>query len=187
MPVKEYHSACEWKPLSISDPVNVRRPAGVPLGIDSTDRRLLLALRANGRSTYAELGRLVGLSAPAVHDRVGKLEAAGHVTGYHAEVAPSALGLGVSALVGIFTREGVEQDVVAERLREVPPIEDCWAVAGEETFIVKVRAPDVDALESILGTLRRIRGVARTRTTVVLSTPWEGRVPFAPEPDTAPE
>ena len=149
----------------------------VPRVTDGIDRQLLVALRANGRSTYAELGRLVGLSAPSVHDRVGKLEAAGHVTGYHAEVAPSSLGLGVSALVGIFTREGVEQDDVAGRLRGVAAIEDCWAVAGEETFVIKVRAADVDALEQTLGVLRRIRGVARTRTTVVLSTPWEGRVP----------
>jgi len=147
-------------------------------GLDAIDRRLLAALRAHGRATYAELARLVGLSAPAVHERVAKLEAAGAVTGYHAAVDPASMGLGVSALVGVFTREGAEQDEVAERLREVTAIEDCWVVAGEETFVVKVRAPDVDALETTLGVLRRTRGVARTRTTVVLSTRWEGRVPF---------
>jgi len=144
---------------------------------------LLQALRANGRATFAELARLVGLSAPAVHDRVQKLESSGLITGYHAAVDASALGLGVSALVGIFTREGAEQDVVAERLREVTAVEDCWVVAGEETFVVKVRAPDVDALEQTLGVLRRTRGVARTRTTVVLSTRWEDRVPFEELPE----
>lgn len=144
--------------------------------VDPVDRQLLAALRANARATYADLARIVGLSAPAVHDRVRRLEAAGIVTGYHAAVAPAALGLGVSALVGIYQRDDAEQDDVAHRLAEVPEIEDCWFVAGDEAFIVKVRVPDVDALEQSLASLRRIPGVARTRTTVVLSTRWEGRV-----------
>jgi Lrp/AsnC family leucine-responsive transcriptional regulator len=149
--------------------------------VDSTDRALIAALRANARATYAELARVVGLSAPAVHERVRRLEAAGIVTGYHAAVAPAALGLGVSALVGIHQADGYEQDEIAVRLAEVPVIEDCWFVAGEEAFVVKVRVPDVDALEHTLAVLRRIPGVARTRTTVVLSTRWEGRVQLAGE------
>lgn len=144
--------------------------------VDSVDRALIAALRANARATYADLAKLVGLSAPAVHDRVRRLEATGIVTGYHAAVAAAALGLGVSALVGILQSDDVEQDDLAERLAEVPEIEDCWFVAGEEAFVVKVRVPDVDSLEHTLGVLRRIPGVARTRTTVVLSTRWEGRV-----------
>ncbi|HEV2890877.1 MAG TPA: Lrp/AsnC family transcriptional regulator [Frankiaceae bacterium] len=144
--------------------------------VDSVDRSLLAALRANARATYAELARVVGLSAPAVHDRVRRLESAGIVTGYHAAVAPVALGLGVSALVGIYQRDDAEQDDVATRLADVPEIEDCWFVAGDEAFVVKVRVPDVETLEQTLAVLRRIPGVARTRTTVVLSTRWEGRV-----------
>jgi Lrp/AsnC family leucine-responsive transcriptional regulator len=144
--------------------------------VDAVDRRLIAALRANARATYAELAALVGLSGPAVHHRVKRLEAAGIVTGYHAAVAPVALGLGVSALVGIHQSDDAEQDDLAARLAEVPVIEDCWFVAGEEAFVVKVRVADVDALEHALGVLRRIPGVARTRTTVVLSTRWEGRV-----------
>ncbi len=148
--------------------------------MDQMDQRLLQALRADGRATYAELGRLVGLSAPSAHDRVAKLEATGVITGYHAAVQPAAIGLGVLALVGIFTTESGDQDVVAERLRRVEALEDCWTVAGEETFIVTVRARDVDGLEHTLGALRRLEGVARTRTTVVLSTRWEDRAPAAP-------
>ncbi|HEU0129496.1 MAG TPA: Lrp/AsnC family transcriptional regulator [Mycobacteriales bacterium] len=144
--------------------------------VDATDRALIAALRANARATFAELARVVGLSAPAVHERVRRLEATGIITGYHAAVAPAALGLGVSALVGIHQSDDVEQDDLAARLSAVPVIEDCWFVAGEEAFVVKVRVPDVDALEHTLGVLRRIPGVARTRTTVVLSTRWEGRV-----------
>jgi Lrp/AsnC family leucine-responsive transcriptional regulator len=150
--------------------------------VDSVDRTLIAALRANGRATYAELARLVGLSAPAVHERVGKLEAAGVITGYQASVDPTALGLGVSALVGVLQGDRSDSDRIAEALVALPEIEDCWFVAGEETFVVKVRVPDVAALEQTIGALNRIRGVARTRTTVVLSTRFEGRFRAAAGP-----
>ena len=143
--------------------------------MDDIDRMLVDALRSNERESYAELGRRVGLSPPAVHDRVARLEATGVITGYHAAVSPAAVGLGVGALVGIYLSDSAEQDEVAARLETVPQIEDCWLVAGEEAFVVKVRVADVDALEHLLGVLRRVPGVARTVTTVVLSTRWEGR------------
>ena len=74
--------------------------------MDAVDRQLLDALRANARVTYAELARIVGLSAPAVHERVGKLEATGVITGYHAAIAPESLGYAMNALVGIFMSDG---------------------------------------------------------------------------------
>ncbi len=149
---------------------------------DGVDRQLIEALRANARATFAELARLVGLSAPAVHERVGKLESSGVITGYHAAVEPAALGLGVSALVGILQGDRGDPDRIYAALREMPEIEDCWFVAGEETFVVKVRVPDMTSLEQVIGALNRIRGVARTRTTVVLSTRFEGRPRPVPEP-----
>ncbi len=149
--------------------------------VDEVDRTLIEALRANGRTTFAELARRVGLSAPAVHERVAKLEAAGVITGYHASVDPTALGLGVSALVGVLQGDRADSDRIFAALRGMPEIEDCWFVAGEETFVVRVRVPDVAALEQTIGALNRIRGVARTRTTVVLSTRFEGRVRPATE------
>ena len=159
-------------------------PASPP-GLDSVDRALLAALRTNGRASYAELARLVGLSAPSVQDRVKRLEDRGFVAGYAAIVVPRAIGLGVTALVGISQGEGADQEDVARRLRDVEAIEDCWLVAGEESFVAKVRVADVAALEHTLAVLQRIRGVARTRTTVVLSTRWEGRTPPPPLPDVA--
>ncbi|HZB49048.1 MAG TPA: Lrp/AsnC family transcriptional regulator [Mycobacteriales bacterium] len=152
--------------------------------VDRVDRALIEALRANGRATFADLARRVGLSAPAVHERVGKLEAAGVITGYHAAVDPIALGLGVSALVGVLQGDRGDPDRIYEALRGMPEIEDCWFVAGEETFVLKVRVPDVAELEQTIGALNRIRGVARTRTTVVLSTRFEGRVRAATDPST---
>ncbi|HEY7857210.1 MAG TPA: Lrp/AsnC family transcriptional regulator [Candidatus Nanopelagicales bacterium] len=149
-------------------------PSG-PRGLDAVDVVLLEALRANGRASYVELARSVGLSAPSVQDRVRRLEERGYVSGYAAVVPPQALGLGVSALVGIGQSESADQEDVARRLRDLPEIEDCYLVAGEDAFIAKVRVADVAALERTLARLQAIRGVSRTRTTVVLSTRWEGR------------
>ncbi|MDQ2836351.1 MAG: Lrp/AsnC family transcriptional regulator [Actinomycetota bacterium] len=150
--------------------------------MDAVDRSLLDALRANARATYAELAREVGLSAPAVHERVGKLEAQGVITGYHAAVAPESLGYSMSALVGVFLSDTADEDVVAAELAALAAVEDCWFVAGEESFVVKVRVPDVGGLEKAIRAVTKIRGVARTRSTVVLSTRFEGRVQPAGQP-----
>ncbi|MCU1600010.1 MAG: transcriptional regulator, AsnC family [Frankiales bacterium] len=143
--------------------------------MDDTDRRLVQALLVDGRASWADLARQVGLSAPAVQERVRKLERDGVLRGTAAVVAPGAVGLGVSALVGLQQREGVDADDIVARLREVPEIEDCWFVAGDEAFLVKVRVRDLDDLDRTLRVLRHVPGVTRTRTTVVLNTPFEGR------------
>lgn len=143
--------------------------------MDTVDRRIIDALRLDGRATYAELGRQVGLSASAVHERVGKLEAAGVIIGYHAIVDPNAVGLGVTALVGIHPTDTADQEDVALALGKLPEVESCYAVAGDDAFVVKVRVATVDELERTLGRLRGIDGVSRTRTTVVLSTRFEAR------------
>jgi Lrp/AsnC family transcriptional regulator, leucine-responsive regulatory protein len=143
--------------------------------VDELDRRIITELRLHGRATFAELGRQVGLSASAVHERVGKLESSGVITGYHATVDASSIGLGVTALVGIQLSDNGDDDDVARALGELLEVESCWAVAGDEAFVAKVRVPTVDQLERALRRLRKISGVARTRTTVVLSTRFEGR------------
>src|SRR6185312_11162022 len=142
--------------------------------MDAVDRSILDALRANARATYAELAREVGLSAPAVHERVGKLEAQGVITGYHAAVAPESLGYSMSALVGVFLTDTANPDEVAEQLETLSAVEDCWFVAGEESFVVKLRVPDISGLEQAIRAVTQMRGVARTRSTVVLSTRFEG-------------
>ncbi len=143
--------------------------------IDAVDRQLIDLLLANGRASYAELARQVGLSSPAVHERVGKLESAGVITGYTAVVDPASVGLDVTALVSVIESDVVDDTGVEEGLRDLPEVQDCWRVAGSEGYVLKVRVTDIPALEATIGALNRIRGVARTRTTVVLSTKWEGR------------
>jgi Lrp/AsnC family leucine-responsive transcriptional regulator len=150
--------------------------------VDSVDRQLVDALRANARATYAELARVVGLSAPAVHERVAKLESAGVITGYHEAVAPELLGYAMNALVGIFLTDSADSDGVAAQLAALPAVEHCWFVAGEETYVVKIRVPDVAGLEGAIRSLNAMAGVARTRTTVVLSTKFEDRVQAAGAP-----
>lgn len=144
--------------------------------MDATDRALIAALRGHARASWAELGRVVGMSGPSVTDRVQRLEQSGVITGYHAAVDPNAFGLSVAALVGIHLSDTSDQDAVTAALSRLDEVEDCWFVAGDESFLIKVRVADVPSLERTLQRLRKIRGVARTRTTVVLSTKWENRV-----------
>ena len=135
----------------------------------------------DARSSYAQLARLVGLSAPSVQERVRRLERRGVITGYHAAVDLKAAGLAVTALVGVHQTESAELADVAAGLSTVTEVEDCFFVAGDNAFVVKVRVPDVAGLESTIGRLQRVDGVALTRTTVVLSTKWEHRqVPLPP-------
>jgi len=149
--------------------------------LDAVDRTIISALRANARIPYSDLARLVGLSGPSVADRVKRLEQIGVITGYRAALAPAALGLGVVALVGIEQSDDSDQDEIADHLVALDEIEDCWFVAGEASFILKVRVADIDALEKSLGRLRKIPGVSRTHTTVVLSTRFEGRAALPSE------
>jgi Lrp/AsnC family leucine-responsive transcriptional regulator len=143
--------------------------------MDGVDLQLVGALRENGRASWAELGRLVGMSGPSVQERVRRLEDQGVITGYQALVSAPALGLGVSALVDLYQSDDMDGEDVVAQLRDIVEVEDCWYVAGDENFVVKVRAGDVAGLESVVAKLRHVRGVSRTRTTVVLATNWEGR------------
>ncbi|MEJ3748379.1 Lrp/AsnC family transcriptional regulator [Actinomycetes bacterium KLBMP 9797] len=143
--------------------------------MDAIDLRLVELLRANARSSYAELARQVGLSAPAVHDRVGKLEASGVIRGYRADADPEAVGLGVTALIGLVQDSGGDTDEVLAALRELPEIESCYFMAGVESFLVKARVASIAELEHLIVRLNRIPGVASTRTGVALSTKWENR------------
>jgi Lrp/AsnC family transcriptional regulator, leucine-responsive regulatory protein len=150
--------------------------------VDATDRRIVELLTANGRLSYAELARQVGLSGPAVHERVGKLEAAGVIRSYHAQVDPEAIGLPVTAFIGIVQGADSEIDDLAAALAEHPEIESCYFLAGGESFLLQVRVPTITALEHLIVRINRIAGVASTRTTIALSTKWEGRLqpPAAP-------
>jgi Lrp/AsnC family transcriptional regulator, leucine-responsive regulatory protein len=143
--------------------------------LDDVDRALLAALQEDARLSYNELARRVHVSPPTVAQRVRRLENAGVITGYRAVVDPASVGLGVTALVGVIESDSVDDTGLEEAMARLPSVEDCWRVAGSEGYVLKVRVSDIAALEDTISALNRIRGVARTRTTVVLSTKWEGR------------
>jgi Lrp/AsnC family transcriptional regulator, leucine-responsive regulatory protein len=143
--------------------------------VDAIDLRLVELLRDNARVSFAELARKVGLSAPAVHERVGKLESSGVIRGYRADVAPEPIGLGVTALIGIVEESTANPDDVIEALRELPEIEACYFLAGPESFQLMARVGTIGELEQLVMRLSRTPGVAATRTTIALSTKWENR------------
>jgi Lrp/AsnC family transcriptional regulator, leucine-responsive regulatory protein len=142
--------------------------------LDERDLAIVRALQADARTTFADVGRKVGLAPSSVHERVRKLEQLGVITGYRAEVNPEALGLFVTALISVTPLDAREPDDLPERLIEFPEIEACHSVAGAENYVLKVRTRTTGDLEDLLRRIREKAGV-QTRTTVVLSTPFEGR------------
>jgi Lrp/AsnC family leucine-responsive transcriptional regulator len=142
--------------------------------IDERDEAILAVLQRNGRATFADVGKEVGLSPSSVHDRIRKLEQTGVIRSYRAEVDPEALGLYVTALVSVMPLDPKQPDDLPDRVMEFAEVEDCHSVAGDENYILKVRTRTTADLEEFLRRLREKAGV-QTRTTVVLSTPFEHR------------
>ena len=141
--------------------------------LDELDVQLLDALQRNARSTYAELGQIVGLRAPAVHERVKRLEARGYVRGYAARLDGRRLGLELVAFISCYTTPEASYDTLTAAVGALPEICEVHSVAGEESFIMKAVTRSTGHLDDLLGRLKRIAGIARTKTTIVLSTPFE--------------
>ncbi len=146
--------------------------------IDERDLEIIAALQEDARATYADIARRVGMSPSTVHDRVRKLEEAGVIKAYKAVVDPEAVGLFVTALVAVMPLDPKQPDDLPERVQELAEVEDCFSVAGEANCILKVRTRTTSDLEDLLRRIREKAGV-QTRTTVVLSIPFEGR-PISP-------
>ncbi|HEV7195803.1 MAG TPA: Lrp/AsnC family transcriptional regulator [Pedococcus sp.] len=140
--------------------------------MEDLDRRIVDLLRADGRMSYTDLGKAMSLSTSAVHQRVRRLEERGVIKRYAAIVDPTALDLPLTAFVSITPLDPAAPDDIPDRLRSITELEACHSVAGEENYILKARVRTPGDLESLLARIRAIANVA-TRTTVVLSTPWE--------------
>jgi Lrp/AsnC family transcriptional regulator, leucine-responsive regulatory protein len=144
--------------------------------VEETDRAILTALAGDGRQSYTDLADKVGLSVSAVHQRVRRLEQRGVIRGYTARLDHEALGLPLSAFVAIRPIDASQPDDAPERLADLPEIEACYSVAGDDFYLLLVRVASPADLERLLQEIRKAANVA-TRTTVVLSTPYEGRPP----------
>ena len=140
---------------------------------DEIDWDILDALQKEGRIGYRELGRRVGLSAPAVAARIRKLEAAGIISGYKAVIDAEHVGLRVEAFVQLAVSGSVDADEqVIEAARGIPEILDVWRVTGRETYLLRVVVPVVHDLERVL---RPLWQYGETTTGAVLSAPLEDR------------
>jgi len=150
---------------------------------DVVDRRILEILREQGRSSHALIAKDVGLSAPAVGERIRKLEHAGVIAGYQATFNPDALGLGICAFVSIAPQPRNPGANLVENLRAMPEIEELHAVAGPYGYIAKVRVEAPEQLDAFLDRLWILEGVERTETTMVLRTSVERPMylPFSQE------
>ena len=142
--------------------------------LDDLDRSLLRLLAEDGRRSYADLARDTGLSTSAVHQRVRRLEQRGAILGYTARVDPTVVGLPLTAFVSVTPIDPAAPDDAPDRLQHLSAVEACHSVAGTESWILKVRVASPAELETLLSDIRSAAGV-QTRTTVVLSTPWEDR------------
>ena len=142
--------------------------------MEEIDRHIVRLLAADGRMSYTDLGKSTGLSTSAVHQRVRRLEQRGVLRGYAALVDAEAVGLPLTAFISIKPIDPSAPDDAPDRLAELAEIEACHSVAGEESYILKVRVASPGDLESLLATIRSKANVS-TRTTVCLSTPFEAR------------
>ncbi len=144
--------------------------------MEDLDRQILRLLSVNGRLSFTDLGKATGLSTSAVHQRVKRLEQRGVIAGYSTVMRPVEIGLSLTAFVSIRPIDVSEPDDSPERLRELAEIEACYSVAGDSSYLLKVRVSDPGALEDLLARIRA-RANVTTRTTIVLSTPYENRPP----------
>jgi Lrp/AsnC family leucine-responsive transcriptional regulator len=145
-----------------------------PAPVEDIDRAILRLLVADGRMSYTDLGKATGLSTSAIHQRVRRLEQRGVIKGYTAVVDFDAIGLPLTAFVSATPLDPSAPDDLPEQLAGLPEIEACHSVAGSENYILKVRVATPGALEGLLARIRAAANVS-TRTTIVLSTPFEAR------------
>ncbi|MFB4320298.1 Lrp/AsnC family transcriptional regulator [Actinomadura sp. 21ATH] len=144
--------------------------------MEEIDRQIMALLADDGRMSFTDLAKETGLSVSAVHQRVRRLQKRGVIKGFTALLDNEQIGLPLTAFVSIKPIDPAAPDDAPERLAGLAAIEACHSVAGEESYILKVRVKSPNELEDLLQQIRAAANVA-TRTTVVLSTPWENRRP----------
>jgi Lrp/AsnC family leucine-responsive transcriptional regulator len=144
--------------------------------LEAIDRAIARELAADGRCSFTDLAERVGLSVSAVHQRVRRLEQRGVIRGYVARLDAEAVGLPLTALISLTPTDPAAPDDYPQRLEHIREIESCYSVAGDYSYVILVRVGSPVMLEDLLRRVRESANVA-TKTTVVLSTPFEGRSP----------
>lgn len=157
--------------------------------LDETDLRILALVQEDCRTALARIGESVGLSAPAVLERMKKLEASGVITSYRAILDGRRLGLDITAFIGVMVDHPTHISVFDEQVSSLPDVLECHHVTGSHTFLLKIKTPNTSSLERVISQIRTLEGVSRTETMVVLSTrvervqlPLHPLAPPAPAP-----
>ncbi|WP_435063916.1 Lrp/AsnC family transcriptional regulator [Halobaculum sp. EA56] len=141
--------------------------------LDETDRAILRILQEDARTPFSEVARQIDMSSATVHDRVSRMEEAGVLKGYRAEVDPKAVGYGVSAFVGLRVQQGHEEDAL-KTLREVEGVREVHLTTGEYDVMLRVYAESTDALRELMfGQIATMDGFDRSQTMVILGTDYE--------------
>ena len=140
--------------------------------MDSIDWKILKQLQRDARISYAELGRRVGLTTPAVIERVRKLEDAGIITGYRAEIDAAKVGLPITAFIRM-SITGVDYSRIIEVAENAPEVLECHRGTGGDSFIMKVAVSSVEHLQNLID---RLTPYGITTTSIVLSSPVKSRV-----------
>lgn len=141
--------------------------------MDKYDRLLLSALIENGRASFADLARRVNLSPPAVADRVAKLEAAGIITGYHASVDLAKIGLSIECVIELRITDR-DYKRTQEALEKIPQLTLCHRVTGDACLLIKAAVASMPELQDLID---QIAQYGSTKTSLILSTPFEQRIP----------
>ena len=141
------------------------------MALDPIDYRIVQLLQRDARTTQVQIAAAVGLSQPSVADRIRKLEASGVVRGYVARVDERRLGNDIRAFIGVRISHPRHHDAFTRRVQQIPEVLECHRVAGLDSYVLKVVARNTEALDDLISdTLRRLAGVTRTTTTIVLAT-----------------
>lgn len=150
--------------------------------MDQIDLSIISELMPQGRLTWAELAQRVGLSAPGLMDRIRRLEEKKIIQGYRAIIDPQSLGLTITAFVSLSLEKPNQKTAFLKRIRQLPEVQECHAVAGDEDYLIKLRCLNTKHLEQVVSLgLKSLPGVTRTRTTIVMGT--EKETPDLPIPD----
>jgi Lrp/AsnC family transcriptional regulator, leucine-responsive regulatory protein len=139
--------------------------------LDEPNRLLITELQRDARLSLAELGRRVGLSSPAVAERLQRLERCGAIRGYHADVDPRAVGLDLSAIIRVRPSPG-QLENVAQRARETSEVVECHRVTGDDCYVMRAHLRDVLHLEEVID---RFTPLGQTTTSIMQSSPVPGR------------